>query len=299
MQIVPQQTGSERPVEAAAPANTQQQKTDERPSWLPAKFKSVEQLAEAYTHLESKLGAPKEPATADAKPADGDKPKEEAKPEDKKPEDKSLSDKLMEEGDKPQDKPEDKPEDKKPEDKKEDEVVKTLKDKGVDVDAMSERFWKTGEVDTKDRELLVPELDKLFGEGKGEKMLETFATNQKLAAAYVETKLYEPLGGKEQGEAMVEWATKNLSVEQRKAIKTLWDGDTLDSQVEGSRLLKTLYEAKNGKQPTVVLNGDVPSVSADAYQSMEQVTQDMGDKRYKDDPAFRAQVQAKLARSKL
>ena len=38
----------------------------ERPEWLPEKFKSAEDMAKAYSELESKLGAPKAPAEAPA-----------------------------------------------------------------------------------------------------------------------------------------------------------------------------------------------------------------------------------------
>lgn len=52
----------------------------ERPTWLPEKFRSAEDMATAYAALEAKIGAPKEEPAADA-----DKAKEgEEKPEEKK-----------------------------------------------------------------------------------------------------------------------------------------------------------------------------------------------------------------------
>lgn len=51
----------------AAPANT-----PERPTWLPEKFKSVEDMAKAYAELETKLGQPK----PDEAPAATQKPTE-------------------------------------------------------------------------------------------------------------------------------------------------------------------------------------------------------------------------------
>lgn len=60
--------------------------SDDRPEWLPEKFKTPEEMAKAYSELESKLGKP-----AEDKPADTPKPAE-ANPEDA---DKALSDRGL------------------------------------------------------------------------------------------------------------------------------------------------------------------------------------------------------------
>lgn len=62
--------------------------TEERPGWLPEKFKSVEDMAKAYQELEKKLGAPKDVPAAEApktpeNPLDAKNPLE-IKPEDAK-----------------------------------------------------------------------------------------------------------------------------------------------------------------------------------------------------------------------
>src|SRR5689334_14421344 len=64
------------------PANSTEQKppqAPERPKWLPEKFKSEQELADAYIALEKKLGegAPKpgETKPGETPPAEGEKPK--------------------------------------------------------------------------------------------------------------------------------------------------------------------------------------------------------------------------------
>jgi hypothetical protein len=50
----------EKPVEQQAETELPQEEND-RPQWLPEKFKSAEDMAQAYSELEKKLGqAPKE-----------------------------------------------------------------------------------------------------------------------------------------------------------------------------------------------------------------------------------------------
>ena len=54
-------------IEPEEKASTEQPQTEEvqsdRPEWLPEKFKSAEDMAQAYSELEKKLGQPKEEAT--------------------------------------------------------------------------------------------------------------------------------------------------------------------------------------------------------------------------------------------
>ena len=53
----------EKPVEQQQPETELPQEENDRPQWLPEKFKSAEDMAQAYSELEKKLGQPKEEAT--------------------------------------------------------------------------------------------------------------------------------------------------------------------------------------------------------------------------------------------
>jgi hypothetical protein len=288
IEVKPQETGSERPVDTAAkPAAPA---SNERPAWLPQNFKSVEQFAESYKEQQATITRLQQ-EKAEAKKGEPGTPPD-VKPDPAKAEDAKVDEKVEE---KVEEKVDDKTDgEKKPEEK----VADDLKADGIDVDAMSERFWKTGEIEAEDRKTLVEALAPKFGD-KAEKLLDTFAESQKLAREYTELRLYEPVGGKAEGEKMIEWAKSNLTKPQAEAINTLWASDSLDSRIEGSRLLKTYFDAKNGRAPAVVLDGGAPAQSTDVYASMHEMTKDMGAPEYKTDPDFRARVMAKAARSKI
>jgi hypothetical protein len=55
----------EKPAEVTKQQQTEElpQEQEDRPQWLPEKFKSAEDMAQAYSELEKKLGQPKEEAT--------------------------------------------------------------------------------------------------------------------------------------------------------------------------------------------------------------------------------------------
>jgi hypothetical protein len=57
------------------------------------------------------------------------------------------------------------------------------------------------------------------------------------------------------------------------------------------------FERANGSDPKRLLGGQSAGSTGDVYESMAQVTAAMKDPLYKADPAFRAKVQSKLARS--
>jgi len=83
---------------------------EERPEWLPEKFKSVEDLAKAYSELEKKMGSQnKEEPT----------PTEEAKTEE-----------TVQEAD--------------------DAAEKAVEDAGLDLQVLSQKFWDKGELDAED-----------------------------------------------------------------------------------------------------------------------------------------------------
>ena len=71
----------ESKVDEVAEVTENQEPTEERPEWLPEKFKSAEDLANAYSELEKKLGQPTEEAEEEAEPSE-----EEAKNDNEKPE---------------------------------------------------------------------------------------------------------------------------------------------------------------------------------------------------------------------
>jgi len=66
------EAGNPNPASNAAPSNSAPAANTERPSWLPEKFNSPEDLAKSYAELESKLGQsqqPNNPAPANPAPA--------------------------------------------------------------------------------------------------------------------------------------------------------------------------------------------------------------------------------------
>lgn len=264
-----EQAGTNPPAAPAAEAP----KTDAnaRPEWLDQKFKTPEQMAESYKHLEAELTRLRQ----------GKAPEPEAKPT----EDAKATADAEATG-----------EPKTEDEKKADEVAKDLASKGIDVDAMNARFWEKGELAPEDRTQLVDALKDKFGD-KAESLIDAFAQSQKEAYEYRELRVHEPMGGKEQSSAMIEWAKTNLSQAQKEAINSLWESNDVNKMVEGSKMVATLYKQANSTKPTRILDGTPAQAGEAGYASVAEMQADMNDARYKSDTAFQQKVLAKLSRT--
>jgi len=112
-----------------------------------------------------------------------------------------------------------------------------------------------------------------------------------------ENAVYSPAGGKAGYDGLVQWAKTNLSAEQKRAFnEAVQSGDAGRAALAVQGLVA--LRGGNGR----LLNGKTAS-NADAgpkpFQSQAQVVEAMRDVRYHRDPAYRAEVSARLAVSPL
>lgn len=103
-------------------------------------------------------------------------------------------------------------------------------------------------------------------------------------------KMYESVGGEEAYNEMIEWASENFSEDEidayNKAITT--DGASQKFALNG---LKARYEAANGR-PSLVRGASKKTSSG--FRSTAEMVKAMSDPRYKNDPAYRADVENRV-----
>ena len=237
------------------------QSAPERPSWLPPKFKSAEELAASYAELEKKLGGNN---------------KSEANPEESN---------VQEEG-------EPNPEEKTTEEQTPEEQAKELVDKaGLNFDEMSSQYWEKGEL-SKDH------YDALDKAGIPKVIVDQFIEGQQALIQAARTTVFNEVGGETKYQSMLEWAGKNYSEAEVAAYNAAVNGNDKNAMLLAVKGLKGRFEATVGFEPTRTLGGRT-TPTADKYDSIAQMQKDMGDPRYKTDPAFRQKVAAKLQRSSI
>lgn len=220
--------------------------TEDRPGWLPEKFKSPEDMAKAYAELESKLGKPTDKQNTEQAPAD-----EQTK-----------------------------------------QVQDELQSKGLDLYEFSNEFGTNGGLSEESYE-------KLEKAGYPRDIVDQFIEGQKARASLFESEVKSVAGGDQGFNDMVEWAKANLSPAEIAAYNAAIDSG---SQEQAKLAVAGVYQKYSSARPTEpkLRSGATSGASSgDAYESVAQLTKDMATPEYKSDPAFRAKVQAKLARSNI
>jgi hypothetical protein len=241
-------------IDASSPTQT-------APTKILGKFNSPEELAKAYTELESKLG--------------------------KKDEDRLPSDPVEPEVDeaKPDPTTEEKPE--------QTEAEKELESRGLSFDEFSAEYEENGA-------LTDASFEKLEKAGIPRNMVEDFIAGQEARVALAEREVFESVGGQATYSSMIEWARNSLTPEEISAYDTAVTGYDAAARTMAVKGLQARYEAVRGREPAAPLDGNGTSRGdATVYESVAQMKMDMADPRYKSDPAYRKRVEAKLSRSNI
>ena len=221
--------------------------SQDRPEWLPEKFKSPEDMAKAYAELESKLGAPK---VTDSQPTP----------------DPAVA--------------------------TPDDAQNALSQKGLDLTEFSKEFSEKGE--------LSPEsYEKLSKSGFDKTLVDQYIQGQRALADGYANEVKSEAGGDEKYSEIVQWAQANMSPAEIDAFNKAVDSGNKDQAKLAVRGLKSSYENANGREPKLIGGGVKGGSEGDTFESTAQLTKAMADPRYREDPAYRAKVQAKLGRSSL
>ena len=166
-----------------------------------------------------------------------------------------------------------------------------LSEKGLDLSTFTAEFNTKGE-------LSADSYAKLAAAGFDKGIVDNYISGQKAVAAQYETAVVSEVGGSEKYSEMITWAKANMSDAEINAYNAaVSSGDVAQAKLAVLGLSAKFFKA-NGSEPRLV-QGRTTSASEDVFESTAQLTEAMRDKRYRNDPAFRAKVQSKLARSNI
>lgn len=156
-----------------------------------------------------------------------------------------------------------------------------------------DEFHSTGELSDASREAL----EKMFPAALVDDYLAKSAMAQEYSAAQEEQHLksiYDTVGGEAQYAQMVNWASNALSPEAIEAFNESVNGTAHQAEL-AVRGLAAQYAASGAPKTPNLLQSKPEGVTGLApYESLSQVTKDMATKEYKEDPAFRAKVHARM-----
>ena len=138
----------------------------------------------------------------------------------------------------------------------------------------------------------------LEGVGLSKDMVDTYIAGQQAIVTSLQAAAGEPFGGLKGFNTAADWAAENLSDDEVAALDVQLTSMNPAIVKQGAAALQAKYAANADITPDVTLTGNGnPGTSGSAFQSSAEMQKAMSDPRYKNDPAFRAEVANKIARS--
>ena len=174
------------------------------------------------------------------------------------------------------------------EDKKADKTEEAPSSKTVEViSGASQEFSEKGELSDKS----FIELEKA---GISRDMVEAYIRGQESIATSEALEVQNEVGGNANYSAMAEWASDNLSDSDLDGFNSIVENGSVDQAKMAVKGLYAQFISAGGNPPELAQGGTSGS-SVKPYGSAAQVTEAMRDPRYSSDPAFRANVEKRLA----
>jgi len=124
-------------------------------------------------------------------------------------------------------------------------------------------------------------------------IVDTYIRGQQALISAEEVEITNSIGGQENYEAMAEWARNNLPGEEIDSFDQIVESSTPEA---AKMAVKGLYARflSEGGQPNI-RQGQTSGSAVQPFQSNAQVVEAMRDKRYENDPAYREEVERRLA----
>jgi hypothetical protein len=136
---------------------------------------------------------------------------------------------------------------------------------------------------------------RLADAGIPREIVDAYVAGQQAMGDALRAELLATIGGEEAFEAMADWAGRTLSPADLQAYDAALQGTPEQAKL-ALRGLHAAWVESTGRRPRLV-GGRGGTGDDVAFSSAQQVAEAIRDPRYKRDPAYRAEIQARLARS--
>ena len=224
---------------------------DGKPSWLPDKFESPEDMAEAYAQLEQKLSS-----------RDTQQDTETQAPTPTP----TRSSEIQ-------------------------EVSEALSAQGIDFNKYAREYGENGSLSEES-------YSELAEKGLPENVVNSWIKGEQAIADQTIRQAHESIGGKEEYDALLEWASTSLNEKEIESFNRAIESPDVNDVVFAIKSLNARRSVSEGQSPTL-LQGDTGGSKIGSFQSVAQLTKAMNDPRYQTDPAYRDEVTSKLSQSSI
>jgi Phage T7 capsid assembly protein. len=179
------------------------------------------------------------------------------------------------------------------------EVQKVLAAEGMNLDSLEGEYTENGGLSDASYEALA----KI---GFSRKVVDTYIAGVEagnMQSAMLQDREVQSIkamvGGDDAYASLTGWAKENLSREELEGFNAITATNNPTAIRMAVKGLAAQYHAAVGKDPSYIKGAAPAQLPLEVYNSWAEVTKDMADPRYREDPAFNRKVQEKLSRSSL
>jgi hypothetical protein len=156
------------------------------------------------------------------------------------------------------------------------------------VQKATEEFTENGKLSDK----AFVELDKA---GIPREMVEQYIQGQEAISTASALEIQESIGGNANYAAMSEWAGENLADGDLQAYNDIVERGSVEQARVAVKGMYAQFLAAGGKAPNLAQGATSGAAGAKAFGSAASMVEAMQDPRYKSDPAYREQVEKRIA----
>ena len=154
----------------------------------------------------------------------------------------------------------------------------------------SQELQMTGDVSEESKQQMVDW-------GLPREIVEAHIEGQKAALQLEIQSVQNEVGGAEAYAQMIEWAGQNLDESDQNAFDQAVTQGDMEQMMFAVRSLKARWEASGGRSGQIIQGDTSSAQSYTGYRSLAELTAAMKDPRYRDDVAYRRDVETRLANS--
>jgi len=156
---------------------------------------------------------------------------------------------------------------------------------GLNLDEFAEEFNTKGALST-------DSYTKLQQAGFPKELVDVYVDGLKARLQGFEASVYSPVGGKAEYESLIQWAKSNVSDEHKRVFnEAIQSGD----KDRAALAVQALIALRGGNARLLTGKTSSPDAGVQPYPSQAQAVAAVRDPRYRTDPAYRAQHDARLS----
>lgn len=137
----------------------------------------------------------------------------------------------------------------------------------------------------------------LEGQGYSRAMVDTYVAGLKSLQTSRAQAAVEAVGSQEEFQKVREWASGLPEAEYNAVQKAITGAQSAEEVAVVYGMLAARYRKANPGEPELVTGSGGPPASATGFASRTQMSEAINDPRYETDPAYRKDVEAKIAKS--